>query len=56
MKTADRTPSANLLVIRTHPPMGHGCDTLPERGVFDKSRSGPASSVRRLVIEAMVTV
>ena len=29
---------------------------LPDRGVFDKSPSGPASSVRRLVIEATVTV
>jgi hypothetical protein len=30
----------------------YGCDSLPERAVFDKSDNSPASSARRLVIEA----
>jgi hypothetical protein len=29
-----------------------GCDNAPERAVFDKSHIHPASSARRLVIEA----
>ena len=28
------------------------CGTVPRRGVFDKSHNRPASSARRLVIEA----
>ena len=35
-----------------HRQAGGGCGSLHQRGVFDKSHIGQASSARRLVIEA----
>ena len=54
--SSPKYPSVNNLAIRAHPAMGHGCDALPERGVFDKSHNHQARSAPRLVIEATFTV